>query len=73
MLELREAVNILQLRLDRLEKPESTPTQPDTSPSKPVPDITLEYTKEESALAVSPAESLEGFMFSEKESQNHLN
>ena len=73
MLELREAVNILQLRLDRLEKPESSPTQPDSSPSKPVPDITLESTQEESALAVSPAESLEGFMFSEEESQNHLN
>ena len=44
-----------------------------SSPSKSVPDITLESTQEESAIAVSPAESPEGFMFSKEESQNHLN
>ena len=44
-----------------------------SSPSKSVPDITLESTQEESVIAVSPAESPEGFMFSKEESQNHLN
>ena len=79
VLELREAVKILQSKYDMLEKSEANPTQPNLLPSQSTPETTLRSHQavQDESPAVSPVESpavsLDGFMFSGEESQNQLN